>query len=490
MRSAETKKYWQDFYSSKKYPTYLDSMTLDNCLGFTGAFSFSKGITAFCGLNGVGKSTIISCIKQSLGLPDDSIVTNDKGHGVKSIAMHHNGNSIIIDPDNTSVNQGVDCQKLVYIDSNQSLELLKFWVEQSNLDEYLEQFESTTFNSEQVNDISWLVGKHYDKCKTIEVDEETSYVPVFFNVKQKEQNYTSVGMGLGEHFLIYVYYVLSNMENNSILIIEEPESFISVLSQQRLLDYFAKVGAKKRISIIISTHSPHILSTLRSDSIRIVGNAFGKMIIKTPDTAEDAKEHLGIAYQYVNYKKATIFVEDYIARIFLGILLNEEASYLRNTIDIVSVEGCEGITNRLSFNDKEYMTHRFIGIYDGDMKDKLESSKLKWPWFFLPVDECVEIEIYNYLETEDNVNSLCDIIQIDSEKLCLAISKRVGEDHHDWLLDLCKDIKIKPIEFIKAFYSLWKNDNNDKISAFINDIEKIVFGEVLETKDNKLFATV
>lgn len=490
MRSAEAKKNWQDFYSSSKYSTYLDSISLDNCLGYTGTFPFSKGITAFCGLNGVGKSTLISCIKQSLGILDDSIVTNDKGHGVKSAIMHHNGNVIPISPDNSAINQGVDIHKLVYIDSDQSLELLKLWAEQSNLDEYLEQFESNTYSTEQIRDISWLIGKNYDECKTIEVDEESSYIPVFFEVKQKDQNYTSVSMGLGEHFLMYIYYVLSNMESNSILIIEEPESFISVLSQQRLLDYFAKIGVKKRISIIISTHSPHILSTLRNESIRIVGNAFGKMIIRIPDVAEDAKEHLGIAYQYINYKKATVFVEDYIARLFLDVLLNEAVPYLRNTIDIVSVEGCEGITNRLSFNDKEYMTHRFIGIYDGDMKDKLDSSKLKWPWLFLPVDECVEIEIYKYLETEDNIISLCNIIQTDSEKFCLAISKRVGEDHHDWLLDLCKDIKIKPIEFIEAFYSLWKNDNYDKISAFINDIEKLVYGEALEAKDDKVFATV
>lgn len=35
------------------------------------------------------------------------------------------------------------------------------------------------------------------------------------------------------------------------------------------------------------------------------------------------------------------------------------------------------------------------------MKEKLESDKLKWPWLFLPIGECVEIEIYQFLEKED-----------------------------------------------------------------------------------------
>lgn len=35
-----------------------------------------------------------------------------------------------------------------------------------------------------------------------------------------------------------------------------------------------------------------------------------------------------------------------------------------------------------------------------------------------------------------------------------------------------------------------KNDNYERTNTFINDIEKIVFGEVLEIKEDKLFATV
>lgn len=488
MRSAEVKKYWKELYSSRKYSTYLESLVLTNCMGFTGTILLNKGITVFCGLNGVGKSTIISCIKQSLGLIDNSIVTGDKAQGDIRAVLSHKGNSIEIDPKNSAIKQGFDEGKFVYIDSNQSLELLKQWVEQRNLSEYLEQFEINDMSSDQINEISWLVGKDYNECKTIETDEEHGYKSVFFQVTLKEQSYSTLDMGLGEHFLMYIYYILCNIENDAVLIIEEPETFISVLSQQRLIDYLAMISSKKRISIIITTHSPHIISMIKYDNIRIVGNVFGKMIIKTPENALEAKEHLGIAYDY--NKIATIFVEDYVARIFLEDILDEDAPYLRNITDIVSVEGCEGITNRLSFDDSQYMSHKLIGVYDGDIKDKLETSKIKWPYLFLPIDECVEIELYNFLRCDTNARKICDQISIAYETLNLSLSKRVGEDHHDWFLDMCKDVKVLPNAFLKAFYGIWKQANSEAINGFISQINGIIYGDNPLVEKEKAYAMV
>ncbi len=475
MRSAKSRDYWKDIYSSKKYGIYLESIELEDCLGYSGEVKFNTGITVICGLNGVGKSTIISCIKQSLGFPGYSIVTQEKGHGVNNAILHYQGNALYVNPDNSAVDQGIDKQRLVYIDCSQSIELLKYWTEQSNIDEYLEQFESSELSDEQIKEVSWLVGKDYIACKSIEVDETKSYIPVFFEVTLAHCHYNSINMGLGEHFLMYIYYALNKMDNNSILIIEEPETFISILSQKRLMDYFAKVGTEKRISIIIATHSPHVLTMIKNDCIRIVGNAYGKMIISTPNTNQETREHLGVELAY--NKTATVFVEDYVARLFLDVLLNEEAPMIRKTVDIVSVDGYEGITKRLSFNDREYMSHILIGVYDEDMKDKIEVDT-KWPIFFLPIDKCVEIEINEFLKVEENAKKICNTISGSLSKMYLSISKRVGEDHHDWFLDLCRDLNVNPIDFIWAFYSIWKDEHKEEIDTFVEGIESVVLGKV------------
>ena len=474
MRSAEANKYWRDLYSSSKYSTYLESLELKDCMGYTGNITFHKGITIFCGLNGVGKSTIISCIKQALGVVDNSIITNEKGQGVNHAILVHNGCSKSITPNSSALDQGLEEHKIVYIDSNQSIELLKFWSEQKNLNEYLDQFEANNLSSNQLEEVSWLIGKDYAECKMIETDEESNYVSVYFEVLQRERYYTSVDMGLGEHLLMYMYYVLSNIENNSILIIEEPESFISVISQLKLMDYLAEISSKKRISIIMTTHSPYILSMIKDESIHIVGNVFGKMIIDSEDSVEEAKGHLGNINCYQNAKQATVFVEDYTARIFLETMLNEDAAYLKNIIDIVSVEGCEGISNRLSYNDCQYMSHRLIGVYDDDMKDKLDVERIKWPYLFMPIKDCVEKELLRFIEIETNIDAICNNTRINKRRLLLSLSKRAGEDYHDWFIDMCNDIEIAPNNFIRIFYNIWKINNYEIIESFINELYRFV----------------
>lgn len=38
-------------------------------------------------------------------------------------------------------------------------------------------------------------------------------------------------------------------------------------------------------------------------------------------------------------------------------------------MDIVSVGGDSFVTERLTFDDSEYMSHRLIGIYDADLQN-------------------------------------------------------------------------------------------------------------------------
>ena len=490
MRSAKTIDFWNDVYSTKNYSMFLESIDLEECMGYTGTISFNKGITAFCGLNGVGKSTIISCVKKVLGITDDSLLTKNKAHGINSATVHYNGNTINISSENSAVTKGIEANKFTYVDSNQTLDLLKEWKEQSNLAEYLNQFEPNSFSKEQLEDISWLIGKEYNECKTIETDEEKNFKPVFFEVYQGSQKYTSNDMGLGEHLLLYVYYILNNIKNGSILIFEEPESYISVLSQKRLMDYLAKISSQRKVSIIITTHSPHILTMIKKENIRIVGNVSGKMIVSTPDEDQDAKEYLGINYQDIPCSLATVFVEDYVARLFIEIILDKESSIIRNSIDIVSVDGCEGISKRLSFNDSEYMSHRFLGIYDEDMKERLNSSQLKWPYLFLPVDECVEKEIKKFIIEQENANLLCTSLNVTIDRLSIVLSKRAGEDHHDWFLDVCKDFKIENKLFLQKIYDIWKQDNREKIDEFLTEFEKNVCVPNYPKDIHKTYATM
>lgn len=149
----------------------------------------------------------------------------------------------------------------------------------------------------------------------------------------------------------------------------------------------------------MTTHSPHILKRIRADHVRIISNRTGKTEMHIPSKIEDAKQHLGIEYHKTDSNIATLFVEDNIARMFVCQILKEENPLLENIVDVIYVGGHTKITARLSFDDSKYMSHRLIGIYDDDVKEKedFKSEELKWPYLFLPVEDCVEKEIMNFL---------------------------------------------------------------------------------------------
>lgn len=488
MRDARANDYWRHVYeySEKKlYKNYISKISFDNCNGFTGDVELNSGITVLCGLNGVGKSSLVANIKNILGLSDTSIVSKNKfeqGIGAKVIV---NEKELVITPDCTL---DMDKISIYYIDSDQAIDCMKYW-EQSNMDEMLESEEPYAFSEKQIEELSELVGKEYLNCVSYEIsDQEKKFVPVFFKITESEKhiNYDSTGMGIGEHFIIYMYYILEKLTMNSILIIEEPESYISVLSQRKLMNYIAKVISEKKISVVLTSHSPHIINMVRKESVRIIIKINGEMTIYTPGEKNEAESILGIEYKNIENiiecknTIATIFVEDYVARIFLECLLNIELPYIRNIVDIVSVGGESFITERLSFDDSEHMSHRIIGIYDADiLKDasaeKTVMNKAKWPVLFLPVNECVEKDMFNFFKINDNIDRFCGELLINKNSFKGVLNKTIHYDHHDRFLNICKNIKKSHEECIKAFYLSWRSQYDKEISDFKNALIESIF---------------
>lgn len=478
MRSARANDYWKKVYSSKeRYSNYLTEMCFQDCNGLSDTIRFLPGITVLCGLNGAGKSSIIASIKGLLGIDDCSVVSKKKFDGQVSAKIKVNKEEKIIANESTAIDQGLDADLIKYIDCDQSVECLKFW-EQSNLEELLESEEEHTFSKEQIEEISFIVGKDYSACMSYELsDEEKTYTTVFFKVKEGAAEYDSLGMGLGEHFLFYIYYTLENIKNDSLLLIEEPESFVSILSQKRILDHFAKVISEKRISMIVSTHSPYILTKIVDAHIRLINNYNGNIIVYHDGFNENVGSILGVD-DIAKNKDVTIFVEDYAARVCLECLLQEELPSAYKKAEIVSLDGESSITERLKFNDSSYISHKFIGIYDGDMRAERNEEKIKstihWPHLFLPVDECIEKEIINLLKSNENIKILCSELKIDYAWFVSILSKRNGEDHHDRIINICKDINKRVDLFISSFYKVWKHEKQEDIQKFISDISGLL----------------
>lgn len=471
MRTARINDHWRRI-AKRKYLTYLESINLNGCIGIN-EINFGDGIRCICGLNGAGKSTIIAAIKAIIGLPleeqdqvkietnifEGTFIYNSEEIRCSSIK----GNRLI------DIVTDIECIK--YIDASRSIRVLDFFLHQENIDELIEQSESTELDTEIVAKINYLVGKNYQKIQMYELDDILGFDTIpFFVVSEGNMEYDTRKMGMGEHFLFYIYWMLLITPKNSLVVIEEPETFVGVNSQRGIMNTIAMMADEKGCSFLITTHSPYILQNVSDNHINILARASGMVSIRTVNDQNDIDTLLGIK-QRIN---GTFFVEDEMAKIFLSQLLKHEAPSLSKRYLIEIAQSSSQISQCLQFIKTDNIRYSFVGVYDADQKEKIDGQKLKWPFVFLPVEKDVEREILKYLSEKKNVINIAKKLGKEEDVLVIALNAVSGENYHDKIIDLCRNLSVELVVFIGIFYTLWKKENVKNIENFMCELYEYI----------------
>ncbi|MEY8336656.1 AAA family ATPase [Lachnospiraceae bacterium 62-35] len=471
MRKAKKTDYWDRAYK-RKYLNSVSGVEL-NGLNNLQEISFSDGITAICGLNGAGKSTVIAAVKDILGV----ILTESDRHKLKGSTV--NGKVVSEKKEIRCSNctgyrlcdTGYDLDKIIYLDCDESNNIQEFTIKQANFEELLEQNEEYRLSEEEIEDICYLTGKRYQDCRVWEFEEieEIGTVP-YFQVTIDQIEYDSRSMGRGEHFLLYLFWCINKCNQGTIVIIEEPETYISICSQMHFSNYLGKQMAEKGIQIIMTTHSPYLLEHIKNGNIRIVSRMGNIAMVTKPDDNMMAEDILGVSQNYMG----TLFVEDRIAYDFLSIILEDKAPYIlkRYTIDIAE-GGEKAISCRLEFPASDRIKYDFIGVYDGDMRNRLNTEKLQWKWVFLPGNKPLEELYREYLHNTENIKKFCDSMGKSDSQIITMLATIDGNDHHDWFEELRKFLGVDGRMLVRVFYNIMQ-DMSEGIDSFISDLKSCI----------------
>ncbi|MFU2016157.1 ATP-dependent nuclease [Peribacillus butanolivorans] len=461
-------KSWEKVFK-RNYDHSLISVNLNGAGGIT-HMEFNKGIFAICGLNGAGKSTIISSLKDVLGIETNQQDIN-KIMG-KTIEARIGNKSDVFDIYNIDGHRFADLvdknSSLKYIDYKQSTSILD-QLEQTNLEEYLEQFETILLEETDIKKINYIVGKHYDEITLIEIEDGDETIP-YFKAKISNLEYDSLGMGIGEHFLFYIFWVLYRIEGNGVILIEEPETFISVNSQKKLMNFIAEKTVSLGSTVVVSTHSPYIIKNITKENILVLSRFTDNVSILKPANDTDTLISLGLELP----KRGCIYVEDRVAELFLITLLQKNTSFIPHNYDIEVANGSAEITKRLVFPYSSKIQYKIIGIYDGDMEEEILKiqDKLKWNFSFLPIAPSVEEEFIKCMNSS-NLTNFADMIMVDVSLITSVLSRIQGEDHHDWLINFCRGLNKDMSLVINVFYDIWLEnaENRDRVNEFVQKIE-------------------
>lgn len=471
MRSSKAKDYWKTVYN-RNYKNRILKINL-NGLNSLSEISLSQGVVAICGLNGAGKSTVISAIKDVIGLSltkQDSCRLN--GYTIEGLVALQ-GEEITCRNTNKErlFDKYINISTVRYIDCTLSTAAQNYMIEQTNLNELLEQYEECPLNREELKDINYLTGKQYSKCSFYEIEDldENGMTYPFFRVEIDNNEYDTRSMGTGEHFLLCLFWCIKRLEKDTILIVEEPETYISITSQIHFINHLAKEIAAKGINVILTTHSPYILKNIKNENIKVISRVGNTVSIRVPHPNFTVETALGISQSYLG----TIFVEDKVAADLLRAILEDKAQWILKQYDIAIVGGEANISKRLEFPRDTNIHYSFIGVYDGDMKDKLDTQNLNWGYCFLPGDKAFEEFFRGKILQDNNLDKLCAALKKDISEVISYLSIIEGYDHHDWFISLCNNLSIHEYALVKEFYSIFMAKDTS-VEIFIRELQTVI----------------
>ena len=118
--------------------------------------------------------------------------------------------------------------------------------------------------------VSRIVGKQYESGVLVEhrlYDDTWDYSVRF---KTPDGNYTEANAGSGETAVVQIVKLFSEAEQNSLLLLDEPETSLHPGAQRELLHYILEQIYEKKLQVVISTHAPNMVRELPREAIKVL----------------------------------------------------------------------------------------------------------------------------------------------------------------------------------------------------------------------------
>ena len=136
---------------------------------------------------------------------------------------------------------------------------------------------------DEINEIFETLGI---EVKIEDISQDGRNIPIFTNSSGDKFDINELSSGEKQLFLRTLAIKMLNPEN-SIILIDEPELSLHPKWQQKIVDVYRKIG--KNNQIIIATHSPHILGSVRKENIMLLDkDDDGKIVVRTGDELYDS----------------------------------------------------------------------------------------------------------------------------------------------------------------------------------------------------------
>jgi len=480
LRRSRLDDYWRTTYK-RKYPVAPKEIACRDGDIFGGLkLELEVGINAIIGKNGTGKSNFIRSVFNSFSsensnrnkfknLLDDSFLEIE-------MTLNDNHQKHTLNPKNidSSFNEIL---ALLFDPCNLIPDIQQMFSGQNNIEELLEGYSVNNLNQDGLKLVNFLTNSTYEKIEIINIEDEFEPFPKlpYFKVEKEGASYDSRSMGLGEMSLLYFYWLSDYIKKSDLpclLLVEEPESFLPPLIQDRLCDVLALNSATKGATTLISTHSEHILKKIPRSHIHIMRKNNSSVRFHSATSNFEQMCILGLN----SPKKGLLFFEDQSAYLFTCSFLKSSPQYVLDSF-YFHKSGSEGdVVQDLSRFPSYLENFCMIAVFDGDCKGKIAHQLLDYKnYLFLPSKMAPDELLVEYV-SKLNVSILASYLSLSEAIVSTALDVAEGSDHHDYFHELAQVLDLTYDVIFSKICDLWIEDveNNDKVNAFISELEFMV----------------
>ena len=452
MRDAAVTDVWRRF-RDREYPTRIDDAHFFDLRGVGEVHvTFKGGITAFCGGNGVGKTTILRALRDALW-SDVAIVTDGSGSTPRAELQMVVGNRRRLQAVALASGDGRSSDPDVgFFDGGDlSVRLRRHFESQPSISELLESVEPHEATRDELADASYIIGRDYEALRTYEVDiGEADEVP-YFVAQWAGREYGTESMGQGELTALALLWVLRRTRASSILLLEEPDTFLTPRSQLAMFNVLARYSTQKAIWMALTTHSERILRRIPIQNVRLLFRSGGdRTQVCAPDAATQYLLQLGVAPQ----KRAVVLVEDEMARELALGWIAYFSPQLLHELDLIAVANGESEIRRALAFPKISSGFKIVGLFDGDQREFTEQTV--WPYSFLPGNVSPEALMRSVIASRRV--DFATRIGRSEHSVALALGAAEGLDAHDWIYTLTRHVSVPISSVVSAFFAVWLSD--------------------------------
>lgn len=469
------------FKESNRYANFGSILLYLNIKGFRchnlTIIEIESPITAFCGLNGTGKSTILQLAAAAYKKADGD---ENRRFYIKDFIISGKLDPTPFTPD-SSVEYG-------YWQENRTLKKVainrrdpeKRWrygnqpsrhVFFAGMGLYLPKIEVRDFIIRNASNITitscndlpnqskqWackILNCNYETMKDIEVKHENQS-GFIVTVSRNGNTYSEANMGCGEGRVQYIIRTLETLPDKSLVLLEEPETSLHPSAQHEFGKYLVDVCIRKKHQVLITTHSEFILSALPSLSKIYLDNTpkTGISIIKGISTSQ-AKSLMTEGHD----KALHILVEDDIAEAVLIEILRKADSTFLKTIIIHQIGDVEKIHSIMTALKNTSLP--IAAVRDGDKEGNPKENIFKLPGELPPEKELLMNDsVKKYIFHEFNINIEDFLVTVKDI------------DHHQWFDNLSKLITINKDALVQQTSKIYVTSLQESEIDIIKDLLK------------------